>query len=180
MTTTEPLQRAAETVRDAAEREADRYAAGAERPLGGYLVLMSIYTAVLSLLSALVRRRGGLPERLPAADIALLGVGTHKLARLITKDSVTAVVRAPFTTFSEPAGEGEVHEEVRGSGLRHAAGELLTCPFCAAVWVATVLAFGLVLLPRPTRLVASILTAVTSSDFLQLGYAIAQRAAEGR
>lgn len=180
MTTTEPLHRAAETVREAAEHEADRYAGGTERPLGGYVVLLSVYATVLALLGTLVRRRGGLPERLAAGDIALLGVGTHKLARLLTKDSVTAVVRAPFTTFSEPSGEGEVHEEVHGSGLRHAAGELLTCPFCAGVWVATGLAFGLVLMPRPTRLVASILTAVTSSDFLQLAYAIAQRAAEGR
>ena len=180
MTATEPLQRTAETVRDVAEREADRYAAGHERPLGGYVVLMTIYSAVLAVLSALVRRRGGLPERLDAADVALLGVASHKLSRLITKDSVTAVVRAPFTTFAEPTGEGEVHEEVRGHGFRHAAGELLTCPFCAGVWVATVLAFGLVLLPRATRLVATILTAVTSSDFLQLAYAIAQRAAEGK
>lgn len=178
-TATEPIQHAAAAVRNAAEAEAERYRAGEERPLGGYLVLMSIYSTVLAALSALVRRRGGLPERVGAADLALLGVATHKLSRLITKDSVTAVVRAPFTTYSEPSGEGEVNEEVRGSGLRHAAGELLTCPFCAAVWVATVLAFGLVLVPRPTRLVASILSAVTSSDFLQLAYAIAQRAAEG-
>lgn len=179
-TATEPIHRAAETVRDAAEAEADRYRNGEERPLGGYLVLLSVYSAVLAVLSALVRRRGGLPERLGAADVALVGVASHKLSRLITKDSVTAVVRAPFTTYSEPSGEGEVHEEVRGQGFRHAAGELLTCPFCAGVWIATALAFGLVLLPRPTRMVASILTAVTSSDFLQLAYAIAQRAAEGK
>ncbi len=171
----EPVQQAADAVR----QEAERYAHGVERPLGGYAVLMSIYAAVWAVLAGLVRRRGGLPERLPAGDLVLLGVATHKLSRLISKDSVTAVVRAPFTTFAEPSGEGEVHEEVRGQGMRHAAGELLTCPFCTAVWVATVLAFGLVLAPRATRLVASILSAVTGSDFLQLAYAIAQRAAHG-
>jgi hypothetical protein len=178
MTTTEPIQRAAETVRDRAQEQVAQYGNGEERPLGGYLVLMSIYGTMLAGLSALVRRRGGLPARVTAADIALLGVATHKLSRLITKDSVTAVVRAPFTTFEEPIGVGEVHEEVRGTGLRHAAGELLTCPFCASVWVATVLAFGLVLAPRPTRFVASILSAVTSSDFLQMAYAVAHQTAE--
>lgn len=175
MVTTEPVQHATDAVR----QEVDRYAHGEERPLGGYAVLLGIYATIWAVLGRAVHRRGGLPERLGAGDLALLGVATHKLSRLITKDSVTAVVRAPFTTFSEPAGEGEVHEEVHGHGVRHAAGELVTCPFCIAVWVATVLAFGLVLSPRPTRLVASILSAVTGSDFLQLAYAIAQGAAHG-
>ena len=72
-------------------------------------------------------------------------------------------------------------EQVRdqGSPTRHAIGELLSCPFCLAVWVATGLTGGLVLAPRLTRLVATALTAVAASDFLQMGYAVAQQAAEG-
>jgi len=175
---TQSLQEAADTVKDAATEEVDRYRHGEDRPLGGYAVLVSIYSTVLLALGALVRRRGGLPERIPTPDVALLAVGTHKLSRLITKDSVTAVARAPFTSFEGAAGEGEVQEEARGQGVRHAAGELLTCPFCMAVWVATVLAFGLVLAPRATRLVAATLTAVAGSDFLQLAYATAQKASK--
>jgi hypothetical protein len=56
---------------------------------------------------------------------------------------------------------------------------LLSCPFCLAVWVATGLTGGLVLAPRLTRLVATALTAVAASDFLQMAYATAQQAAEG-
>lgn len=180
MTATDPIHRAAEAVKDAAHQEAEQYRHGEVRPLGGYVVLLSIYSTIFTTLSLVVRRRGGLPERIPVGDLALLGVATHKLARLITKDSVTAVVRAPFTTYAEPIGVGEVHEEVRGgSAFRHAAGELVTCPFCIGVWVATVMAFGLVLMPRPTRFVATILSAVTGSDFLQLAYAITHQAAEG-
>ncbi|MET0728721.1 MAG: DUF1360 domain-containing protein [Acidimicrobiales bacterium] len=174
------LQETIASVRLVAEEELERYANGAQRPLAGYAVLVSIYSTVLATLASLVHRRGGLPERFGAGDLALLGVATHKMSRLVTKDTVSAIVRAPFTTFAEPTGEGEVHEEVRtDTSFRHAAGELLTCPFCTAVWIATILAFGLVLAPRPTRLVASILTAVASSDFLQLAYAITQRAAHG-
>lgn len=173
---TEPLERAADAVTGVAAKQAERYANGARRPLGGYLVLLSIYGTIHAGLGTLARRRSALPERFSAGDLALLAVGTHKLSRLITKDSVTAVFRAPFTTYVEPSGEGEVHEEVRGEGVRHAAGELVTCPFCIAVWVATLLAYGLVLAPRATRLVASILTAVTASDYLQMAYAITQRA----
>jgi hypothetical protein len=175
-TATEPIERAAGAITGAAATEAQQYAHGERRPLGGYLVLLSVYGTIHATLGTLARRRGALPERFGAGDLALLAVGTHKLSRLITKDSVTAVFRAPFTTYVEPSGEGEVHEEVRGEGVRHAAGELVTCPFCIAVWVATLLSYGLVLAPRATRLVASILTAVTTSDYLQMAYAITQRA----
>ena len=70
-------------------------------------------------------------------------------------------------------------EEVRAaSGLRHSIGELLTCPFCLDVWIATGFAIGLVFAPRATRLIAACLTAVAGSDFLQLAYATAQQAAQ--
>lgn len=166
-------------VRDAARTEANRYAQGMERPLGGYAKLLATYGAGVGVLGGLVRQRGGLPERADGRDVALLCVATHKLSRLVTKDTVTAVVRAPFTEFAEPSGEGEVREEVRGRGLRHAVGELLTCPFCLSVWAATILAFGLVLAPRATRLGMTVLTAVAGSDFLQLAYATAQKISKG-
>ena len=131
----------------------------------------------------MVRRRSKrgtafIPEGIPWQDLALLAVATHRLSRLITKDSVTAVVRAPFTQFNEPAGDGEVNEEVRGTGLRHAVGELLTCPFCIAEWIATAFAFGLVLAPRATRFVAATLTAATASDWLQYAHSALRKTEE--
>jgi ABC-type dipeptide/oligopeptide/nickel transport system permease component len=48
-----------------------------------------------------------------------------------------------------------------------------------AQWIATGFAFGLIFAPRATRLVASTMTAVAGSDFLQLAYAWGQRKAEG-
>jgi hypothetical protein len=57
-------------------------------------------------------------------------------------------------------------------------GELLTCPFCLDMWVATGFVIGLVFAPRFTRLVAGTFTALAGADFLQLGYAIAQQWAE--
>ncbi|MEO7556137.1 MAG: DUF1360 domain-containing protein [Acidimicrobiales bacterium] len=63
-----------------------------------------------------------------------------------------------------------------GDGLRHATGELLTCPFCIGLWVATTLAFGVLLAPRATRVVAAMLCAVAGSDYLQLAYAMLQKA----
>jgi hypothetical protein len=144
--------------------------------LGGYAV-------VTGGLAAAVRVTGRrVPERPSTADVVLLAIATHKLSRLLAKDAVTSPLRAPFTSYDKPIGSGEVMEQIRdqGSATRHAVGELLSCPFCLAVWVATGLTGGLVLTPRLTRLVATALTAVAASDFLQMAYAIAHRSAEGR
>src|SRR5689334_15082849 len=118
------------------------YAPEGEHPIGAYAVLLSTYGGMVAGLGALVGRRRALPDQFEARDYLLLAVATHKLSRIVTKDAVGAAVRAPFTRFEAPAGEGEVHEAVRGSGLRHAIGELLTCPFCLSVWVATIFSFG--------------------------------------
>ncbi|GAA2511459.1 DUF1360 domain-containing protein [Pilimelia columellifera subsp. columellifera] len=156
------------------------YAPTERRPLGGYVAELAGYGVLLAALAGAARLTGRrLPDRVGPADLALLTVATHKLARLIAKDSVTSPLRAPFTRFKEPIGHGEVMEEVRDHQVvRHAVGELLTCPFCLGVWVCTALAGGLVLAPRATRMVMTGAAAVTGSDFLQFAYTAAQRAAE--
>ncbi|HEX5594906.1 MAG TPA: DUF1360 domain-containing protein [Micromonosporaceae bacterium] len=157
------------------------YAPHEHRPLGGYIGSMALHvstTAALALIARLTGRR--MPQRPAPSDIVLVSIATHKLARLVAKNSVTSPIRAPFTSYERPIGSGEVMEQVRdeGSTARHTAGELLSCPFCTAVWVATGLTAGLVLAPRFTRLVATAATAVAVSDFLQMAYAMAQQAAE--
>lgn len=155
------------------------YAGRADRPLGGYLTLMAGYTAAVGAAAGLARLTGRrLPAQVRAGDVALLSAATFRISRLITKDAVTSPLRSPFTRFQEAAGEGEVNEQPRGgTGVRHAAGELVACPFCASVWTVTGLTVGLVFAPRLTRWVTAAATAVTASDFLQLAYARARHAA---
>jgi hypothetical protein len=156
------------------------YAPHEHRPLDGYVVAMGAFGVIAATLAAAARNTGRtVPDRPATADIVLISIATHKLSRLLAKDSVTSPLRAPFTRYAEPGGAAEVNEEVRddGSSLRHSIGELITCPFCLAVWVATGLTGGLVLAPRLTRLAASVLTATAVSDFLQLAYSAAKEAA---
>lgn len=165
-----PLQSQAEQVRQ-------RYAGDADRPLGSYVGTMATYGTVVAALTALVSRRGGFPERIGGRDLALIGVATHKISRLVAKDTVTSPVRAPFTRFQKSSEASEVEEQPRGHGAQHAIGELISCPFCTSQWVATVLCFGLALAPRPTRFAAGLFTTVSISDALQFAFARAQRAA---
>lgn len=163
----------------AAERVEDQYAHGEDRPLGSYLGAMSVYGGLVGTALLLGRKRGvALPERISAGDLALIAVATHKLSRTIAKDAVTSPIRAPFTSYKEPAGAGELNEEVRARGWTHGIGELISCPFCLAQWIATAFVGGLVVAPRATRLVASVFAARAGSDMLQFGYSALEHAAE--
>lgn len=145
------------------------------RSLRPYLFLTAGFHALVGLGAAAVRRSGAeLPESYGASDVVLVGAGTHKLARLITKDRVMSFARAPFTEYEGPGGPGEVEEHARGSGLRRVIGELLVCPYCLGLWIATAFAFGLAVAPRATRMVAFVFTTLGISDFLQVAYKAAE------
>ena len=149
-------------------------------PVMGYAAIAATFTAATGAFVVLARRRGVvLPERVPPWDVALLGVATYKTARLLAKDKVTSFVRAPFTRRSEDTTAGEVMDEPRGSGLRLAIGDLVTCPFCAALWTVSGLLGTYVLAPRAARLICAGFGALTVADWLQYAWAWTQENAEG-
>ncbi len=168
---TATISRLHEQVHERMHAVQSAYEGDEERPLGGFLTLMGVYAGAVGGAGLLARARGrSLPDRFTAGDLALLTLATHKASRIISKDAVTAPFRAPFTRFAGSAGEGENMEEVRGQGIRHSIGELLTCPFCTSVWVATGFVAGGVIAPKLTRSAAAMLTAVLGSDVLHLLY----------
>jgi hypothetical protein len=158
------------------QRQQEEYAHGEDFPLGGYATAMSVYGGVVASIAAAVRLKGTqLPERISPWDTAMTAVATHKLSRLIAKDPVTSPLRAPFTVFEGTSGPAELAEEVRGTGPLKTVGELVSCPFCVGMWVATAFTAGHVLMPRATRLAVTTLAALAGSDFLQFAYAYAEQ-----
>jgi hypothetical protein len=154
------------------------YSPNDPKPLGGYAILLLVFHGlVASLLALRARSRKRLPERIPPEDIVLLSISTFKLSRLITKDKVTAAVRAPFTEYEGPAGPAEVSEKPRGEGLHRAIGELLVCPYCIGQWVATALLAAYVWQPRLTRTTASLFAVVTGADYMQQLWVAVDKAA---
>ncbi|MEU1788403.1 DUF1360 domain-containing protein [Streptomyces sparsogenes] len=127
------------------------------------------YVAALAGAGRLTGRR--LPCRVDPWDLALCAVATFRLSRLLTKSTVASPLRVPFTVARGGAGAAELSEEARGEGGRRTVGELITCPFCTDMWVATTITAGLVLCPRATRLATAALTAVAGADALQFAYA---------
>jgi Protein of unknown function (DUF1360) len=160
-TTTEPL---------------DGYAPPEERPpLAAYATFAAVFHGAMAGAVAAAKRSGrDLPDRVEPRDIALIGTASYQLSRLISKKKVTAFVRAPFTELEGKGGPAELEERPRGSGLRRALGELLVCPYCLGLWASGGFHAGLLFAPRTTRFSASVLTAMSISDFLQIAYKSAE------
>jgi len=154
----------------------DGYAERSERPpLLSYAGLMAAFTALLAAGLLAARRTGRpLPESPDPGDLVLVGIASHKASRLISKDKVTAPIRAPFTELEGPGGPAELEERARGTGARRAVGELLTCPYCLSLWIVSIFSIGLLFAPRLTRFFAAVLSALTISDFLQIAYKAAE------
>ena len=132
-----------------------------ERPIPEYATLAAAFWAVFGLFLATNRDR--LPERMRVPDLALIALSTYKLSRLITKEDVTAFVRAPVT--EDPEGQ-----QPKPHGMARVLGELVTCPYCIGLWVSSGLTYGQVLWPRETRFFTTIFGSYAVSDFLHAGF----------
>ena len=141
-----------------------------EQLLTEYATLLGFYLGAVSVLTGIAAEQKRLRRKFSVLDLALLGIATHKLSRIVAKDRITGILRAPFVNYIRSAGAGEVEEEPRGSGFQRGIGHLISCPYCMAPWCATALSFGLLFVPRVTRFFAGILVSVTASDFLHRAY----------
>jgi hypothetical protein len=147
------------------------YNKGDEVPLFSYAVLAGIFNLIFVLFLLLAKVSGRpVPERIKLGDIVLLGVATHKLSWIVSRDAITAPLRAPFTELEEVESPTNVQEKPRDTGLQRSVGELLTCRFCLGMWISAFFAYGLVLFPAATRLVGAIFAILTLSDHLHQTY----------
>jgi hypothetical protein len=138
--------------------------------LAEYAAMLAFYLTAVAVLTGAAIEQKRLPKRFSLLDLSLLGIAAHKLSRIVAKDRITGVLRAPFVNYIRGAGAGEVEEEPRGHGIQRGIGNLISCPYCIAPWCATALAFGYVFAPRLTRFFAGILASVAASDFLHRAY----------
>jgi hypothetical protein len=145
------------------------YAPPRERPpLAAYATFAAVFHAAMAGAVVAAKRSGrDLPRHVGAGDLALIGTASFKLSRLVAKKKVTAFVRAPFTELEGKGGPAELEERPRGSGL-------LVCPYCLGLWASGGFHAGLLFAPRTTRFSASVLAAMTISDFLQIAFKAAE------
>jgi Protein of unknown function (DUF1360) len=99
-------------------------------------------------------------------DLALLGLATLRLGRLVAYDKVLETFRLPVAeTKPDDSGAGETVEP-KGWGVQRAFGEMISCPICIGTWIAAALVYGLSIAPRPTRALMAIMSAVGIAEVL--------------
>lgn len=134
-------------------RTTSESAAGPSRPYAYYALLIAVYNALFGGFLVVYRRWRHPVQSIKPFDFILLGLGTLRLARMISEDEIAVVLRRPL--IEEAHGE----RIARGHGLRRALGKLVLCPTCVGTWIAAFLTYALHLFPRYTRVFLAIMSA---------------------
>jgi Protein of unknown function (DUF1360) len=127
-----------------------------------YAALSAGWGALLGAVLIAARDKGDEPVR--PAEVLPLGLATFALSKLVSKEKVDAWVREPFID-ERPEGR-----EPKGTGLRYAVGELITCTRCVGVWSALGLTALRVTRPREARVVNAVLGASAVNDAAQAAF----------
>jgi len=127
-----------------------------------YAALSAGWGALLGAVLVAARDKGDEPVR--ASEVLPIGVATFALSKLVAKEKVDAWVRVPFVE-DHPDGA-----RPKGTGVRYAVGELLTCTRCVGVWSALGLTALRVTRPREARVVNAVLGASAINDVAQAGF----------
>ena len=99
-------------------------------------------------------------------DFVLLAFATIRLGRMIAYDRVMEPFRAPFTkTVPDKSGVGKT-VVARGTGIRCAIGQLISCPICIGTWIAAGLVYALYAFPGPARLFIIICAVIGLAEML--------------
>jgi hypothetical protein len=127
-----------------------------------YAALSAGWGALLGAVLVAARDKGD--EPVSPGEVLPLGLAAFALAKLVSKEKVDAWVREPFVE-EHPDGR-----RPKGTGMRYAVGEMLTCTRCVGVWSALGLTALRVTRPREARVVNVVLGASAVNDFLQSGF----------
>ena len=129
------------------------------------LTLMGLFLGGLAAFTARQTSRGEGVQIKPF-DLLLLGLSTYRAGRLVAYERVAAPLREPLTdTVADGSGIGET-VVAKGSGIRYALGELVSCPICVGTWAAAGLVYGLHLAPQPTRVFLAVMSTTGAAELM--------------
>jgi hypothetical protein len=144
--------------------------ADAQIPLYGVFLLTYCALWILFLLAMAVSGRPW-PEEVSGIDLLLLSLATFRLTEIVTEEKVARCIRAPFcerVVVTKPDGTQDYEERPKGQGLRRVAGELILCPWCTGIWIATLLCFFWLLIPGLARVLMTVFAVAAGGLFFQI------------
>ena len=142
-----------------------------DAPSFAYFALMASWTAGMIGMARMGEHKF---EPFTLGEGLSYALATHGLARIVSTETVTLPLRSPFVD-REFTDDGECTETPRGTGLRKAIGELVTCPYCCSTWAATMFMAGRLARPRATRVLMSVIAAGAAANMLHRAFTALER-----
>lgn len=135
-----------------------------------YAILSVVYASAVGMLSLRMSRRDDGHERLPLSELVWTSAATFALAQTIVHDKVEVWIRQPFL---DETGDDQFDAErtPRGSGMRFAIGELLSCTRCSGAWASLALNGLLIVSPATGRVATRVLAGAAVNDLLEVAFA---------
>jgi hypothetical protein len=129
-----------------------------------YAALNAVFAALLAGAVLAARERTRESDPLTTRDLAVTGAATFALSKVIARERIGTWVREPFVD------EEHGRRRPRGTRLRHAVGELLTCTRCVGAWSALGLIGLRLTSPATGRVVNDVLAVSAMNDWLQASF----------
>jgi Protein of unknown function (DUF1360) len=129
-----------------------------------YAKLNATYAVLFVVVLAAAQHRRESDDHIAVRELVPLSAATFALSKVIAREKIGAWVREPFVEQDENG------RHPRGSRLRAAVGELVTCTRCVGAWSALAVVGLRVVEPRSGRILANVLAASAANDFLQAGF----------
>ena len=124
-----------------------------------YAALNAVWSSLLA--GLLISTREDAP---PQSELPVLALATFAVTKALAKEKVGSWARAPLVE------EGTEDRRPKGTRLRYAVGELVTCTRCLGTWSSLAIVGLRVARPREGRIVATVLASAAVNDWLQAGF----------
>jgi hypothetical protein len=128
-----------------------------------YLKLNLAYGALLTGVLLTTRERAR-EDPIQGRELIPIAAATFALAKVVAREKIGTWMRDPFVEVQD----GE--RRPRGTRLRRAVGELVTCTRCVGAWSALTVVGLRMADPASGRTVTTVLAASAANDWLQAGF----------
>jgi hypothetical protein len=128
-----------------------------------YAAINAVYAALIATVLFSTRERHA-RDPISGRELIPISAATFALSKVVAREKIGSWMREPFVDQS--GGE----RRPRGSGLRRAVGELVTCTRCVGAWSALGVVGLRLAAPDSGRIVTNVLAASAGNDWLQAGF----------
>ena len=135
---------------------------GETRPVD-YAAINAVW---MSLAAALIAGSRGRAAKDPITNKELipLAAATFAISKAVARERIGSWVREPFVD------ENAERQQPKGSRIRRAVGELVTCTRCVGTWSALAVVGLRVMKPEAGRTVTTVLASSAANDWMQAGF----------